>query len=118
MGGVGWRIIKRIMLSDILILFIFGFGAGILSLLVSALGIWKKWPIALILAGVWTIPATLYLGAAFGIPLYLLSLLQFGGAYAVYKGKLQIAWVLLIPLGLVTLYMTYLTSFSFFGSPR
>ena len=106
------------MLSDILILFVFGFGAGIMSLLISALGIWKKWSLALILAGVWTIPATIYIGAAFGFPLYLISLLQFGGAYAVYKGKPRIAWYLLIPLLLVTLYMTYLTSLSLFESPR
>ena len=100
------------MLNDILILFVFGFGAGILSLLVSALGIWKRSPVALILAGVWTVPATVYLAAASGLPLYLLSLLQFGGAYAVHKGRPQIAWYLLIPLLLVTLYMTYLTSLS------
>lgn len=106
------------MWNDILILFVFGFAAGILSLLVSALGIWKKWPVALVLAGLWTIPATVYLGAAFGLPLYLLSLLQFGGAYAVYKGRPLIAWYMLIPLCLVTLYMTYLTSFSMFASSR
>lgn len=100
------------MWNDILILFVFGFGAGILSLLISALGIWKKRPVALVLAGVWTIPATVYLAVAFGFPLYLISLLQFGGAYAVHKGRPQIAWYLLIPLLLVTLYMTYLTSLS------
>jgi hypothetical protein len=104
------------MLSDILILFVFGFGAGILSLLISALGIWRKWPVALVLAGVWTIPATIYLGAAFGFPLYIISLLQFGGAYAVYKGRPLVAWYMLIPLFLVTLYMTYLTSLSVFAS--
>ena len=106
------------MLNDILILFVFGFAAGIMSLLVSALGIWKKWPAALVLAGVWTIPATVYLGAAFGLPLYLISLLQFGGAYAVYKGRPHIVWYLLIPLLLVTLYMIYLTSFSVFAPSR
>jgi len=102
------------MWQDILIIFFFGFGAGIMSLLVSALGIWKKWSLALILAGIWTILGTIYLSAAFGFPLYLISLFQFGGAYAVYKGKTQIAWYLLIPLLLVALYMTYLTSLSLF----
>jgi hypothetical protein len=106
------------MWSDILIQFVFGFAAGILSLLVSALGIWKKWWFAMVLAGLWTIPATVYLSAASGLPLFLLCLFQFGGAYAVYKGKPYIAWYLLIPLLLVTIYMTYLTSFSLFESPR
>jgi len=102
-------------LNDILIQFAFGFPAGIMSLLISALGIWKRWIPALILAGLWTIPATIYLGAAFGFPLYLISLLQFGGAYAVHKGKPHIAWYLLIPLLLATLFMTYLTSLSLFA---
>ena len=102
------------MWSDILILFSFGFGGAMMSLLISALGIWQKWPVLLIMAGVWTILATIYLSAASGTPLYLISLLQFGGAYALYRGKSHIAWYLLIPLLLVTLYMSYLTSFSFY----
>ena len=106
------------MLNEILIQLVFGFPAGIISLLVSALGIWKKWPLALILAGVWTVPATYYLGAAFGLPLYLISLLQFGGAYAVQKGKSHIAWYLLIPLLLSTLFMMYLIFFSLLAPIR
>jgi len=105
-------------LNDILIQLVFGFPAGVLSLLVSALGIWKKWPVAMILAGIWAGPATIYLGLASGIPLYLLGLLQFGGAYAVYKGKPRIAWYLLIPLFLATLFMAYLTSLSLFEPAR
>jgi hypothetical protein len=100
------------MLSEIFILLLFGFGAGIMSLLISALGIWKKWPIALILAGIWTIPATYYLSAGSGFPLYLISLLQFGGAYAVHKGKHHIVWYLLIPLLLITVSMTYFTLYN------
>jgi hypothetical protein len=106
------------MLNDILIQLVFGFPAGILSLLVSALGIWKKWPIALILAGIWAGPATIYLSFASGIPLYLLGLLQFGGAYAVYKDKPRIAWILLIPLLMATLFMAYLTSLSLLNPAR
>jgi hypothetical protein len=106
------------MQNAIFVQLFFGFPSGIISLLLSALGIWKKWPIALILAGIWAIPATYYLSAAFGFPLYLISLLQLGGAYALYKGKPRIAWYLLIPLLLFTLFMTYLTSFSLFAPTR
>ena len=106
------------MLNDILISLVFGFPAGIISLLFSVLAIWKKWPWLLIVAGLWTIPATIYLSFASGLPLYLISLLQFGGAYAVFKGKTRLAWLLLIPLLLSTLFMTYLTSFSFFETGR
>jgi hypothetical protein len=106
------------MLNETLVLFVFGFPAGVISLVISALGIWKKWPIALILAGVWTVPATYYLSAAFGLPFYLISLLQFIDAYSVYKGNTRLAWLLLIPLLLFTLFMTYLTSLSLFAPSR
>jgi len=104
--------------SALLVQLFFGAPAGVISLLISALGIWKKWPIALILAGIWAIPATYYLSAVFGLPLYLISLLQFGGAYALYKGKPRVAWYLLIPLLLSTLFMMYLTSLSLFAPTR
>ena len=106
------------MLSEIIILFFFGFAGAIMSLLVSALGVWKMWPIALILAGVWSISATFYMSAAFGFPFYLISLFPFGGAYAIYKGKPRLAWYLLIPLFLMAVFMTCLSSLTFFESLR
>jgi hypothetical protein len=94
------------MLNEILVQLVFGFPAGLLSLAISALAIWKKWFALLIFAGVWAFPAMFYL----------IGLLQFGGAYAVYKSKPRIAWFLLIPLFLATLFMMYLTLFSLFNS--
>jgi hypothetical protein len=58
-------------LSDILVQFVFGFPAGVISLSPSALGIWKKWIIWLVIAGILTVPFTFYLTAASGLPLYL-----------------------------------------------
>ena len=106
------------MWRDLLISLVFGFPAGLLSLVISAFGIWKKWHFALVLAGIWCIPATIYLSAASNLPLYLLCVLQFFGAYAVYKKRPAIAWYLLIPLLFLTVYMMYLTSLSLFASPR
>ena len=106
------------MWRDILVSLVFGFPAGLLSLVLSAIGIAKMWVPALVFAGVWCIPATIYLSAASGFPLYLLCLLQFGGAYAVYKKRPQIAWYLLIPLLFLTLYMMYLTAYAVMTSPR
>ncbi len=104
------------MLNEILVQLAFGYPAGLISLAISALAIWKKWFGLLIFAGVWAFPATFYLSVAFGFPLYLMGLLQFGGAYTVYKGKPRIAWLLLIPLLLATLFMMYLTFYaSFYG---
>jgi len=106
------------MQNTIFVQLFFGAPAGVISLLISALGIWKKWPIALILAGIWTIPATYYLSGGFHVPLYLISLLQFIGAYALHKGHPRLAWFLLIPLLLSTLFMIYLTSLSLFSPTR
>ena len=100
------------MTNDILIQFVFGAPAGILSLLVSVLGIWKKWPVALVLAGLWAAPANYYLSAAFDLPLYWIGLFQFGAAYAVYKDNKRIAWFLLIPLLLLTLVMVFLSLYA------
>ncbi len=104
------------MLNDILIQLVFGFPAGLISLSLSALGIWKKSIIWLILAGVLTIPFTFYPTAASGLPLYLLALLQFGAAYAVRKQRIGLAWGLLIPLVLVTLFVVYLTFYALFAA--
>lgn len=75
------------MLSDVLVQLVFGFPAGVISLSLSALGIWKKWIVWLIIAGILTVPFTFYLTAATGLPLYLMALFQFGAAYAVNRQK-------------------------------
>ena len=105
------------MLNNLLIQLFFGAPAGVISLLISALGIWKKWPIALILAAVWTVPATDYLSGSYHVPFYLISLLQLAGAYAVNNKNPRIAWYLLIPLLLFTVFMLYLTALSVFTQP-
>ena len=103
---------------DILTVILFGFPAGIISLLISALGIAKKLPWLLVAAGLLTIPATLYLSLASGLPLYLISILQFIGAYYVHKGKPRIAWYLLIPLLLIALDMTYFSLYNLLHPPE
>jgi hypothetical protein len=102
------------MLDEFFVLLFFGAPAGILSSLLSALGIWKKWPIALIVAGVWSIPATYYLSAGSRSPIYLAALFVFGAAYAVYKNKIRTAWLLLIPLFICTVWMTAFTIYNRF----
>ncbi len=93
------------MSNGILVLFAFGFPAGIISLLLSALGIWKKWPLLLVLGGFWTIPFTFYISAALGLPIFLIALLQFVAIYALKKENSRVAWLLLIPLAITTAFM-------------
>ena len=100
--------------SEAFVLLLFGAPAGILSSLLAALGVWKKWLIALIVAGVWAVPATYYLSAGLGLPIYLSALLVFGSAYAVYKGNIRIAWLLLVPLFLCAAWMTAFTIYGLF----
>jgi hypothetical protein len=83
-------------------LLFFGFPAGIISLLLSALGIWRKWPWLLVVAGLFTITEMIYFSLGSGLPFYLMALLQFYGAYVLRKGNARLAWILLIPLLLIT----------------
>lgn len=100
--------------SEVFVLLLFGAPAGILASLLAALGIWKKWPIASIVAGIWSIPATYYLSAGLRLPLFSISLLVFGAAYADYRGNSRIAWLLLVPLFLCAIWMTVLTIYGLF----
>ena len=90
-------------------LLFFGFPAGVISLLLSALGIWKKWPWLLVIGGLFTITEMIYFSLLSGLPLYLLSLFQFFGAYLLRKGNVRLVWLLLIPLLLVTAMFAYAT---------
>jgi hypothetical protein len=102
--------------SEFFILFLFGAPAGILSSLLAAFGVWKKKIIPLILAGIWSAPATYYLSAASGLPLYLTALFVFGAAFAVYRNKIRLAWLLLIPLFFFAAWMTYFTLYNILRS--
>lgn len=99
--------------NDFFVLLFFGAPAGILSSLLAVLGVVKKWPLALLVAGVWSVPATLYLGAALGLPVYLTALFVFGAAAAVYRSQMRLAWFLLLPLFFFAAWMTVLTLYNF-----
>jgi len=86
--------------SDILVPIIFGWPAIILTLVVSAAGISKKWPWMLVLGGVQCAPFSWYLS---GWPVVrflalLLPLFQFGSAWAVHSKRKIVAWFFLLPL--------------------
>lgn len=98
--------------DGIFVLLLFGAPASILSLLLAIAGIWKRWIPGIIISGIWAIPATYYLSAGSRFPVFLAALSVFGAAYAVYKEKTQIAWLLLIPLFLVATWMTVFTIYN------
>ena len=100
------------LLSEFIVLLFFGAPAGILSSLLAALGVWKKSIPVLIIAGIWAIPATYYLSAGAGLPIYAAALCAFGAAYAVHKHKIRTAWLLLVPLFVCSLWMTIFTTWN------
>jgi hypothetical protein len=96
-------------MSDILVQIIFGWPAIILSLAVSAVGIIKKWPWLLVLGGLVCAPFSFYLS---GYPAVrslalLLPFFQFGAALAVHAQRKILAWVLLLPLVMVSSILAY-----------
>ena len=100
---------------EMLIAFLFGFPGAFLSLLVSAVGIAKNKYWLVLICALLFLPFTYYLygsPAFFSGFVFLLPLLQFGSALAVFKKKRTLAWLLLTPsivmvlwiLGVVLIY--------------
>jgi hypothetical protein len=98
------------MMTDILVQIVFGWPAIIASLRVSILGlIWKR-PRLLGLAVALIAPFSFYLsltpvfcGIALGLPL-----LQIGAAYAVNKGKMPLALLLVLPVFIVRGWLVFM----------
>ena len=100
---------------EMLVAFLFGFPGAFLSLLVSAVGIAKNKYWLVLICALLFLPFTYYLygsPAFFSGFVFLLPLLQFGSALAVFKKKRTLAWLLLAPsivmvlwiLGVVLIY--------------
>ena len=90
-------------MAELLVQIIFGWPAIILSLVVSAAGILKKWPWMLVVGGVLCAPFTWYLSGFTYLHFFafLLPFFQFGAAWAVHTKRKTVAWVLLLPLVII-----------------
>jgi hypothetical protein len=94
-------------MSSLLVQIIFGWPTIILSLTVSGTGIIKKWPWFLVGGGVLCVPFSFYL-SGYPVPrflAFLLPLFQFGAAWAVHFNRTKLAWVLLLPLVIFSLFL-------------
>lgn len=98
--------------NEFIVYLVFGAPAGIFASLLAAFGVWKKNIIALILAAVWSVPATFYLSAGSGLPLYLTALFVLGAAVSVSRNRIRLAWFLLLPLFFFAAWMTVLTIYN------
>ena len=105
----GWyRAKSGMLMEEILIQFTFGLPAILLALLLSLAGLIAKKPLLLVLGGLFSIGPAYYLGGGLRLPVLIVPVLLFGAAFAVYKKKTRWLWLVLIPLGLAALYMTFL----------
>ncbi len=93
-------------MNEILVQIIFGWPAIIASILLSVVGVWLKKPALLIAAGMVCLPFTYYL-SGFRTPAAVLPLFQFGSAYAVARQKSWLAWLLLLPLIVISGLLAY-----------
>jgi hypothetical protein len=94
-------------MPDLFIIMLFGFPAVFVSLLLSALGVWKEKYWLVLLGAVLFIPFSYYLSGAPGsyrLPLFL-PLFQAFSAVAVREKQKRWAWLLLLPAGLAALYI-------------
>ena len=94
-------------MPDLFVIMLFGYPAVGLSLLLSALGVWKKKYWLVLLGALLFIPFSYYLSGAPGsyrLPLFL-PIFQVFSAVAVREQQTRWAWLLLIPAALATLYI-------------
>lgn len=92
-------------MSDALAIICFGWPAIIGSILLSIAGILMKKPTFLFIAGVALIPFTYYLSNGLRNPLVVMPLFQFASAFAIRRGNTRLAWLLLLPFLVVTLWL-------------
>ncbi len=92
-------------MSDALAIICFGWPAIIGSILLSIAGILMKKPTFLFIAGVALIPFTYYLSNGLRSPFVVMPLFQFASAFAIRRGNTRLAWLLLLPFLVVTLWL-------------
>ena len=89
-------------LSDAFAIICFGWPAIIASILLAIAGLLMKKPRLLVIAGVVFLPFTYYLSNGLRNPLVIMPFLLFASAYAVHRQKIRLAWLLLLPLVIVS----------------
>jgi hypothetical protein len=94
-------------MSEILVQIIFGWPAIITSILLSIAGVWFKKPGLLIASGVVCLPFTYYVSNGFRTPALFLPVFLFGSAFAVSRQKNLIAWLLIVPIVVIAVFLAY-----------
>jgi len=94
-------------LSDAFAIICFGWPAIIASILLAIAGLLMKKPRLLVIAGVVFLPFTYYLSNGLRNPLVIMPFLLFASAFAIRRQNTRLAWLLLAPLLIVTLWLAF-----------
>lgn len=98
-------------IKDLWPLIIFGYPALLTAIILGAAGIYFKKPLLVVLGSVISTPPSIYLGGTpsfryvgFGLPIF-----QILSAFALYKGRLWLAIILLLPIIGCTVWLLFLS---------
>lgn len=94
-------------MSDAISIICFGWPAIIASILLSIAGLLMKKPKLLVIAGIVLLPFTYYLSNGLRNPLVITPFLLFTSAFAISRQNVRLAWLLLAPLLIVTLWLAF-----------
>lgn len=87
-------------MQDTLSIIFFGWPAIIGSLVLTVIGLAVKKPLVVAIGGALLLPFSIFLTRTF-FPAILLPLFQFGAAFALWRGRTRLGWLLLVPLVIV-----------------
>ena len=86
-------------MQDTLAIIFLGWPAIAGSFLLTFIGLAVKKPLVVAIGAGLLVPFSIYLGRTV-LPAIILPLFQFGAAFALWRGKVRLAWLLLIPLAM------------------
>jgi hypothetical protein len=92
-------------MPDAISIICFGWPAIIISILLSLAGVLMKRPNLLMIAGIICIPFTYYLSGGFRNPAVIMPFFLFGAAFAIHRQKNRLAWLLIAPLLIVSMWL-------------
>jgi hypothetical protein len=92
--------------QDSLTIIFFGWPAILGSLLVTVIGLLARKPLWIAIGGLLLLPFSIYL-TIHGVPGIILPLFPFGASWAVARGKVPLAWLLMLPLVVVIILLVF-----------
>jgi hypothetical protein len=92
-------------LTDAFAIICFGWPAIIASVVLALAGLLTKRANLMAIAGVIFLPFTYYLSNGLRNPLVVMPFLLFAAAFAIHRGSIRLAWLLILPLVIVVLWL-------------